>query len=94
MKGNNIQKVIYRYDILSDVLGIKVNRNFQYDETIEIEDGILLDFDVDDIPVSFEILDASKRFDLPKKSLDNIYCINVDVFVDEKSIAVNAAGGV
>lgn len=53
-----------------------------------------MDFDVDDIPVSFEILDASKRFDLPKKSLDNIYCSNVDVFVDEKSIAVNAAGGV
>ena len=94
MRENNPQEVIYRYDSSSDDLGIKVTRDFRYDETVEMDDGILLDFDVDNVPVSLEILDASKRFGLDKGSLKNIICLDVDICVDEKSISINATIGV
>ena len=72
MKKITSKEVLYDYDYSADNLGIKVNRDFQYGETIEMEDGLLLDFDVNDVPTSLEILDASKRFNLPKDSLKNI----------------------
>ena len=75
LKENNTQEVIYKYDSSSDILGIKVNRDFTYDETVEMDDGLLLDFDVNNVPVSLEILDASKRLNLPKKCFNNIFCI-------------------
>ena len=94
MRENDSQEVIYRYDYLSDTLGIKVTRNFKYDETIEMDDGILLDFDTDGMPVSLEILDASKRFDLDNGSLKNIICLKADICVDKKLISINATLGV
>lgn len=90
MKENNIQEAIYKYDSFSDVLGIKVNHEFQYGETVEMDDGLLLDFDLNNIPVSLEALDASKRFNLPKESLDNIVFFKMEVCVEEKSISLNA----
>ena len=90
MKENNIQEVIYKYDSFSDVLGIKVNHEFQYGETVEMDDGILLDFDLNNVPVSLEVSDASKRFNLPKKSFDDIVFFKMDVCVEEKSISLNA----
>ena len=73
---NNFHEVICRYDSDADILGIKVNHDFSYEETVEMDDGMLLDFDVDNVPVSLEVLDASQRFNLPKESLNNIVCFN------------------
>ncbi len=33
----------YMYDYSSDVLGVKVKNDFIYHETVELEDGVLLD---------------------------------------------------
>ena len=84
-------EVIYRYDSSSDVLGIKVNRRFRYHQTVEIDDVTLLDFDVGDVPVSLEVIDASKRFNFPPKSMNDITSLSLDVCVDEKSIALKAS---
>lgn len=92
-ENNNSYEVIYRYDIDSDILGIKVNRDFQYDETIEMDDGILLDFDIDNIPTALEIHDASKRLNVPPESLNNILFLNVNISVDVNSICINALFG-
>ena len=94
MKEDNIKEVICKYDSDADILGIKVNHDFTYEETIEMDDGLLLDFDIDNVPISLEVLDASKRFNLPKKSLNNIVCFKMDVCIDEKSISINAMVGV
>ena len=94
MKEDKIKEVICRYDSDADILGIKVNHDFSYEETVEMDDGMLLDFDVDNVPVSLEVLDASQRFNLPKESLNNIVCFKMDVFIDEKSISINAKIGV
>ena len=92
-ENNNSYEVIYRYDIDSDILGIKVNRDFQYDETIEMDDGILLDFDIDNIPTALEIHDASKRLNVPPESLNNILFLNVNISVDVNSICINTLFG-
>ena len=52
MKGNvdNSFEVDYRYDYSYDVLAIKVTRPFKYDKTVEMDEGVLLDFDEENIP--------------------------------------------
>ncbi|EEE41662.1 hypothetical protein METSMIALI_00548 [Methanobrevibacter smithii DSM 2375] len=82
------------YDYSSDVLGVKVKNDFIYHETVELEDGVLLDFDKNDVPVSLEIMDASKRFNIPKSSLNDLKFFNMTVVVDNKFITINVVIGV
>lgn len=84
----------YMYDSSSDVLGVKVKNDFIYHETVELEDGVLLDFDKNDVPVSLEIMDASKRFNIPKSSLNDLKFFNMTVVVDNKFITINVVIGV
>lgn len=79
----------YKYDISSDILGVKVKRDFIYNETVEMDEGILLDFDIDSIPISLEILDASQRFNVSKDSLQKAVFFNIHINIDEKSICLN-----
>ena len=87
---NNSFEVDYRYDYAYDVLAIKVNRPFKYNKTVEMDEGVLLDFDDDNIPVSLEILDASKRLNVPKYSLKKLIDFKMSISVDDKSICVCA----
>lgn len=82
------------YDYSSDVLGVKVKNDFIYHETVELEDGVLLDFDKNDVSVSLEIMDASKRFNIPKSSLNDLKFFNMTVVVDNKFITINVVIGV
>ena len=83
----------YMYDYSSDVFGVKVKNDFIYHETVELEDGVLLDFDKNDVTVSLEIMDASKRFNIPKSSLNDLKFFNMTV-VDNKFITINVVIGV
>lgn len=93
MNENNIKEIVYKYDDSADTLGVKVTHGFQYDKTVEMDDGLLLDFDENNVPVSLEILDASKRFNLTKESLRNVIFIIMNVLVDDKSICLNVVVG-
>ena len=84
----------YMYDYSSDVFGVKVKNDFIYHETVELEDGVLLDFDKNNVPVSLEIMDASKRFNIPKSSLNDLKYFNMTVVVDNKFITINVVIGV
>ena len=90
-ENNNSFEVVYKYDAVSDILGIKVVRDFNYGETVEMDDGILLDFDI--IPTALEIHDASKRLDVPPESLNNILFLKVNISVDVDSIRIHALFG-
>lgn len=92
-ENENSYEVIYKYDIVSDILGIKVDRDFQYYETVEMDDGLLLDFDVNNIPTALEMHDASKRLNVPPESLDNILFLKMNISVDVNSITINAIFG-
>lgn len=90
---DNSYGVVYKYDGVSDILGIKVTRDFQYEETIEMDDGLLLDFDINNIPTALEMHDASKRLNVPPESLNNILFLKMNISVDANSIAINAIFG-
>lgn len=92
--NNNTFEVDYRYDSSSDVLAVKVKKDFNYGRTVEMDEGVLLDFDVDNVPISLEILDASKRFKVPKYSLRNLFSFNMGVCVNEDSIKIDVTVGV
>lgn len=52
---NNSFEVTDMYNIQYDILIVKVKRPYTYGKTVELEDGVLLDFDKNNIPVAIEI---------------------------------------
>lgn len=86
---NNSFKLDYSYDSSFDVLVVKVKRDFTYAKTVEMDVGVLLDFDINNLPISLEILDASKIFKVPKCSLNNPSSFNMKVCVNEDSIKID-----
>ena len=86
---NNSFKLDYSYDASFDILGVKVKRDFTYAKTVEMDVGVLLDFDINNLPIFLEILDASKIFKVPKGSLNNPSSFNMKVCVNEDSIKID-----
>ena len=86
---NNSFKLDYSYDSSCDVLVVKVKRDFTYAKTVEMDVGVLLDFDINNLPIFLEILDASKIFKVPKGSLNNPSSFNMKVCVNEDSIKID-----
>ena len=86
---NNSFKLDYSYDSSCDVLVVKVKRDFTYAKTVEMDVGVLLDFDINNLPIFLEILDASKIFKVPKCSLNNPSSFNMKVCVNEDSIKID-----
>lgn len=52
------------YDKNKDALSIRFSRG-SYDQSREVEDGIIFDYDKKKKLVGIEVLDASRRLDLP-----------------------------
>ena len=57
------------YDMSLDIYTITVDEDFEFNKSLEIEDGVILDFDKDNIPISIEILDISKRLSIKKQEV-------------------------
>ena len=88
-EGENMKNnVEYMYDYSYDVLAIKILEPFVYEKTVELAEGVLLDFDENNSPCSLEILDASKRLNIPKHSLRNIINFKISISVKEKVISL------
>jgi uncharacterized protein YuzE len=76
------------YDYNYDIFDIYINKEYKYDSTIKLDEGIFLDFDEDNIPVSLEILDASRITKIDKKNLANSD-IEMYIAVSEDLIELN-----
>ena len=50
----------YTYDSNLDVVNIEVNQDIPHKETIELEFGVFMDFNQNDLPINLEIISASK----------------------------------
>ena len=59
----------YDYDL--DIFTITSCDDFDFKHSLEIEEGIILDFDVNDFPISIEILDISERLNLNKEQVQS-----------------------
>lgn len=81
----------YMYDNAGDILGFRVNKPYSYKVSIELDKGIILDFDEEYVPVALEILDASKLFDVPRYSLNNINDFRMNINISENIIELKAS---
>ena len=61
----------YTYDYDLDIVNIKVKQEYAYDESVDLETGVFLDFDENKFPVNLEILSVSKRINVDKEFLIN-----------------------
>lgn len=78
----------YTYDSNLDVINIEVKQDIPHKETIELEFGVFMDFNQNDLPINLEIISASKLINADKKSLCNPNG-NVTVIVGSDVIEVN-----
>ena len=80
MEFNNLNaKYEYNYDL--DIVNIKVKKDYIYEESVDLETGVFLDFDKNYFPVNLEILSVSKRLNVDKEFLINPEG-NVTIVVD------------
>ena len=57
------------YDYSLDICTITVKDDFNFGKSLEIEDGVILDLDENNIPISIEILDISLRLGIEKSEI-------------------------
>ena len=87
-KSNNYS--YYKYYNDHDILDIYRVKNYKYKTSLELEEGIILDIDKNDIPVSLEILDASEIFKVKDDQLLNhINEVDMRIEITEEVIRVD-----
>ena len=82
------------YDADADALFIKRTDDYEYAESVELDNNIVLDFDTKGVPSALEILNASTVFDITKFALKNIKNISMQIEVLEDLIHVRFVMGV
>lgn len=95
MLDNNDEKkfnsaIEWQYDYVADSLFINVVKKYNYKESVEITDDIILDIDETNRPVALEILDASKVFNLNKIHVKQLKSVNAAIKITEETICINA----
>lgn len=61
------------YDYTYDIYTITARNHNQHGRSIELEEGVILDLDENNMPFSIEILDISQRLNISKKELINAH---------------------
>jgi hypothetical protein len=87
-------KAIYRYDSYYDMLGIKITADYIYNKSVEMKDGVILDFDTNNNPIALQLIGASQIFEISKKSLECIPFIDMKVKIDELTICLDLTLGI
>ena len=82
MNQNKHFNLEFSYDIDVDSIFINIVDEYDYKESIELEEGIILDFDTGGIPVALEILDVSSLFGIDKVSFENIQDIKMKIKIN------------
>ena len=88
---NKIKKfdLNYSYDNEVDSIHIRITDDYEYGESLELEEGIILDFSKDNVPVALEMLDISELFSIDKDYFENIDNINATIEITSSSISLN-----
>lgn len=85
MNGN---KVTYDYDHKEDSLFIYCVEHYEYEVSLELDNDVILDLDINGKPVAFEFLNASKVFNLEKSYFNNMVKISIQSDITEESISL------
>ena len=89
MANINHFEVISKYDSYYDMLGIKITDKYTYDQSVEIVDGVIIDFNTENKPVALQIIGASELFKVPKSALHDIPSVDMKIKIDENSICLD-----
>ena len=71
-----------------DSIHINITEDYNYAESLELEDGIIMDFSDEGIPVALEILDISELFSVKKDCFNNIEDIKITIGITNLSISL------
>lgn len=85
---NNQVVYDYDYDYVGDSLFIYCIDSYEYDVSLELDNDVILDFDINGKPVAFEFLNASKIFNLDKSYFKNLVKINIQSNITEDLISL------
>lgn len=80
--------VLYDYDYKNDSLFIYCEDPYNYEESLELDNNVILDFDAEGKPVAFEFLNASHVFDLDKSYFKNLVHIGIQAGITEDIISL------
>jgi len=90
MKSKSDNHCYYEYYNDNDILDIYRVKDYKYKTSLELEEGVILDIDKNNIPVSLEILDASEVFQIKDKNLlSKIHGIDMKIEVTKEVIMVD-----
>lgn len=78
------------YDYIADSLLFYINEDYKYKRSVRLTDDVILDFDEKDVPVALELLNASKIFNVNKSSLLQPVGLDMNIFVGEDRIKIDA----
>lgn len=78
------------YDVIGDSLFFYVEEDYEYKRSVRLTDDIILDFDIDDVPVALELLNASKILKVNKFSLKGPVGLDMNICIGEDSIKLDA----
>lgn len=88
--SNDLLEMDYEYDSQADALFIEKKSEYEHNQSIEIDTGIIMDFDEKNNPAALEILDASKILNTSKfnliRDLQGVFTIKIT----EKTISLEA----
>lgn len=76
----------YDYDLENDTIFF-YGTNKKYKKSLDVND-IIVDISEDNFIMAIEILDASKKFNVPKNDLLNVQYFNAEIYINEETIKV------
>lgn len=91
MNTNDAFKMTTDYDVLNDSLFMYIIDDYEYNDSIELGDNFILDFDNNHVPVALEILNASKILKIEKFSLRHPFDFHMEIDITEDTITIEAS---
>ncbi|QUH22638.1 DUF2283 domain-containing protein [Methanobacterium alkalithermotolerans] len=82
------EKMGMEYDLKNDSLFLYKKDKTNYNESIEIGEDFILDFDENSVPISFEMLDVSKILGVKKFSVKNLKKLSGVIGISKDSIRI------
>ncbi|MBQ8017827.1 MAG: DUF2283 domain-containing protein [Methanobrevibacter sp.] len=79
----------YDYDYKNNSLFVYSSDPYEYDVSIELDNDVTLDLDINSKPVAFEFLNASELFNLDKGYFKNLVSITIQAAITEENICLN-----
>ena len=79
----------YDYDDNGDSLFIYLINHKRYKHSVELDNDVILDLDINDKPMAVEFLNASKLFNANKSYLNDLNKITLKIKVTKDSITLN-----